>query len=370
MTANYQLVRCRESQDSNDRAHCVATALAHFVRRFVSLPTAASILLPVWVLHTYVFEEFEFTPYLNIISPEPGCGKTTAGDVLAALSSRATSPTCGTAAVLRRMIAAARPTLILDEWDSLDRAVRDTCGNFLNTGFKKGGTYYILEKCHIVGQPTFCPKAIVGRLTIRLAEATLTRSIPFTLHKAAVKDNLEKFREGNRHEADELRQRCQQWADEFRSKQVRVSPNFPDSLDGRQQDICEPLLAIADELGGDWPHGLRDALTTLLASRQRHLQSPENELLRAVQKYVLERNLDEFLSLDFCNWANAQEETPWSAKPLTPAKLAEMLRIYDLHPGQINRIVNGKQKNCRGYAVAAFQHVFNRYLNTTPASAV
>jgi hypothetical protein len=103
-------------------------------------------------------------------------------------------------------------------------------------------------------------------------------------------------------------------------------------------------------------------LTDLLASRQRHQQSPENELLRAVQKYVQELKADRFLSCDFCAWANAQEETPWSDKPLSPAKLADMLRIYDLHPRQINRIVNGKQKNCRGYVVADFDSVFNCYL--------
>src|SRR5208337_4062427 len=109
------------------------------------LPEAARVILPVWTLHTYVFDRFEFTPYLNIVSPEPGCGKTTTGDVLSALCCRATSPTCGSAAVLRRRIAAEQPTLILDEWDSLDRTVRDACKNFLNTGFKKDGKYSIMD---------------------------------------------------------------------------------------------------------------------------------------------------------------------------------------------------------------------------------
>jgi hypothetical protein len=140
-------------------------------------------------------------------------------------------------------------------------------------------------------------------------------------------------------------------------------------LDGRQQDICEVLLVIADELGGEWPKAVRKALTNLLASRQRNLHTPENELLRAVQKYVLENKLVEFLSRDFCQWANAQEETPWSEKSLTPLRLANMLRVYDIYPGQINRMVSGKQRNCRGYLVAAFQQAFDRYLEPVTSSA-
>jgi putative DNA primase/helicase len=366
MTEQNQLVL---SPGAGDRTQDIAAILARFLQRFISLPVEAYILLPIWILHTYIHNMFEFTPYLNITSPEASCGKTTTGDALTALCHKATTPTCGTAAVLRRVIARYQPTLILDEWDSLTRQVREACGNFLNTGFKRGGTYMLFEKSTVIELSTFCPKALVGRATVRLAEATLTRCISITIHKSAAGDKLEKFRESHRCEAEVLRQMCQQWADEFRRKQVLVSPNFPESLDGRQQDICEVLLVIADELGGEWPKAVRKALTNLLASRQRNLHTPENELLRAVQKYVLENKLVEFLSRDFCQWANAQEETPWSEKSLTPLRLANMLRVYDIYPGQINRMVSGKQRNCRGYLVAAFQQAFDRYLEPVTSSA-
>jgi hypothetical protein len=106
------------------RVGVLATELGCFITRFLLLTPHVKALLPVWILHTHIFREFEFTPYLNVISPEPGCGKTTAADVLSALCCRATSPTCGTAAVLRRIVAAKAPTLILDEWDTLDDGIR------------------------------------------------------------------------------------------------------------------------------------------------------------------------------------------------------------------------------------------------------
>src|SRR4051812_48026739 len=93
--------------------------LTGFIWRFLALPSGADFIFPVWVLHTYVFHLFEFTPYLNVLSPEPVCGKTTAADVLSSLCARATTPLSGSVASLRRKVSTDRPTLILDEWDTL-----------------------------------------------------------------------------------------------------------------------------------------------------------------------------------------------------------------------------------------------------------
>src|SRR5258707_905870 len=105
----------------------LALDLVKFSRRFLRMQEAAEVLLPAWIMHTHVFDLFEFTPYLNIVSPEPGCGKTTTGDVLSALCHRATSPMSGSAAVLRQRIALDRPTLVFDEYDSLPPETRKSC---------------------------------------------------------------------------------------------------------------------------------------------------------------------------------------------------------------------------------------------------
>jgi hypothetical protein len=347
------------------RVGVLAAELGRFITRFLSLTQSVKALLPVWILHSHIYREFEFTPYLNIISPEPGCGKTTAADVLSALCCRATSPTCGTAAVLRRIIAAESPTLILDEWDTLDDGIRKACLNFLNTGFRKDGTFSFVSGGKIIEMSTFCPKAIVGRSVIALPEATLSRCISFIIHRALPEENLEKFRQTQRAEAAALRDRCEGWAEEFRRRKVRVAPNMPETLSARQQDISEVLLAISEDCGGPWPLLTRNALMELFAERQ--IPTPENELLRAVHQFIKERKpTDHFSSQDFCNWANEQPETPWSEKRLTQAKLAQMLRHYEVFPGQINRLIKGKQKNSRGYRVSDFKAAFARYVGAAP----
>jgi hypothetical protein len=235
--------------------------------------------------------------------------------------------------------------LLLDEWDTLDDGIRKACLNFLNTGFRKDGTFSFVSGSKIIPMSTFCPKAIVGRSVVALPE-----------------EKLDKLRATQRAEADLLRARCEQWGEEFRSRPVRVAPNMPESLSARQQDIAELLLAISDDCGGPWPLLTRNALTELFTERQ--IPTPENELLRAVHQFITERKTtDHFSSQDFCNWANEQPETPWSEKRLTQAKLAQMLRHYEVFPGQINRVIKGTQKNSRGYHVVHFKAVFTRYLD-------
>src|SRR5262249_41244357 len=48
---------------------------AHF-KRYIVLPPQAGVALALWVLHTWVFECFDITPYLCISSPTRRCGKT------------------------------------------------------------------------------------------------------------------------------------------------------------------------------------------------------------------------------------------------------------------------------------------------------
>src|SRR5579859_2156139 len=145
----------------------LAMELAEFYARFLALPNGAAGFLPIWTLHTYVFDLFRFTAYLNIVSPEHACGKTTAADVLASVCYNSTSPSCGTDAYFRHKIAAERPTLIIDEWDTLPPSTRRLCMNFLNTGFRYDGAYGLISGGKKVELPTFCCKAIIGRALVR-----------------------------------------------------------------------------------------------------------------------------------------------------------------------------------------------------------
>jgi Protein of unknown function (DUF3631) len=53
--------------------------------------------------------------------------------------------------------------------------------------------------------------------------------------------------------AEELLDRLTDWLEPQIEELRRARPELPDELDDRAQDIWEPLLAIADLAGGDWP---------------------------------------------------------------------------------------------------------------------
>jgi hypothetical protein len=53
--------------------------------------------------------------------------------------------------------------------------------------------------------------------------------------------------------AEELRDRLTDWLEPQIEELRRARRELPDELDDRAQDIWEPLLAIADLAGGDWP---------------------------------------------------------------------------------------------------------------------
>src|SRR5712671_6770682 len=78
--------------------------IAAFIERFVFLKEKALYrLLALWIVHTYLIDEFEYTPYLFVHSPERGCGKTCLLSVLDLLIFRSSGITASpTEAVLFR----------------------------------------------------------------------------------------------------------------------------------------------------------------------------------------------------------------------------------------------------------------------------
>ena len=93
-----------ESTDSIDGAALLLDVEA-FVSRFVVLPQSALLPAAIWVIGTYIFSGFETFPYLALLSPEKGCGKTPTSSSRPALGSKVSS-SCEPVASRLRMAAA------------------------------------------------------------------------------------------------------------------------------------------------------------------------------------------------------------------------------------------------------------------------
>src|SRR5438093_9924741 len=60
-----------------------------FLERYIVFPEPGeSAILALWIVHTWTWHAFDFTPYLHIYSPEKRCGKSHLLDLIALLVAR------------------------------------------------------------------------------------------------------------------------------------------------------------------------------------------------------------------------------------------------------------------------------------------
>ena len=111
--------------------------LCKAIGEHVVLPEGGTEAMALWALHTHVFDCFNHSPRLAITSPEKGCGKTTALDVLRELVARPLSTSNVTASAVFRTVEIARPTLLIDEADTF-LTENEALRGILNSGHRKG----------------------------------------------------------------------------------------------------------------------------------------------------------------------------------------------------------------------------------------
>jgi len=117
----------------------VAEALRATIRRYAVLSDAAADAIALWILLSWVVDNFSIAPRLAVTSPTKGCGKTTVLRLLNKLTRRALKSGCITTAALFRAIGQLKPTLILDENEKYLEAGSELHA-ILNEGHCRGAT--------------------------------------------------------------------------------------------------------------------------------------------------------------------------------------------------------------------------------------
>jgi hypothetical protein len=346
--------------------------LIAFIRRYVALSEAQVLLSALWIVHTHALDAAETTPYLNIWSAEKRSGKTRLLETLDLLVARAWFTGRVTSAVLVRKVAAETPTLLLDESDAAfngDREYAEMLRGVLNAGFRLGG---MVSLC--IGQganltyddfPAFSPKAIAGIGT--LPDTVADRSIPIELRRRRQSERVERFRRRKvGPKALPLQKAAAAWAQENLKALAEAEPELPEELDDRAQDIIEPLLAIAEEVGGEWPVRARDAAVALLTGEHREeAESLGVRLLGDCRTAFNESGEDRLATGKLLVQLRTPEDAPWRAlkgEPLDATRLARMLKPYGIKPKKLRE----GEGTFRGYCRAWFEDAWARYLPADP----
>ena len=97
-----------------------------------------------------------------------------------------------------------------------------------------------------------------------LPDTIMDRAVIIRMRRRAPGENVEPYRtRRDRPPLDALRGRLASWGAKHRSALARLEPDLP--VEDRAADNWEPLVAVADLAGGDWPSRARKAAVLLRA---------------------------------------------------------------------------------------------------------
>jgi hypothetical protein len=348
-------------------------------------------LLALWTFHTYCFHHAPFSSALNIHSREKQSGKTTCLQLLHMLCGRASFHTSPSPALVIRQAQgmAGRPftgTLLLD-----DCRFTTALQGVLSASVRWSGVQTVRSK-NEAGDPIFeerfCyfPKAFAGNQ--RLPDCLRDVSIPIALEPKGVlrskpddpDSSFLRFRQDdNQAEADSLSVDLHQWYEDH-AEALKKMPSyqesqFPPELSSRQQDCAEPLLIIADLIGGDWPQRARNALVNAFAlSAFEDFHSSKQILADIHQAFTTKGNPAWLSTADVLEFLHAMDDRAWDewskGKPMTSKDLGRLLHPFGIK-SKNHRTEEGnkgdkdkgvKDKVVKGYSLEAFQKSWHKYL--------
>lgn len=335
--------------------------------RYVVMPNQALTTCALWAIHTWTHEAARVSPILAVTSPEKRCGKTTLLEVLGALCRRSLATANITAASLYRTVEKYRPTLLVDEADTYFGS-SDELRGILNSGHRRRSA--IVTRC--VGEDseprifsTWAPKAIalIGKLHPTLSD----RSIEIALRRRSLGETVQRWRDDS---FPELRRKLARWAADNKNTLTNARPESPAGLHDRELDNWEPLFAIAETAGGEWPQRARQAAIALSRAED---DSARVMLLADIQGLFNDSGSDWIPSAELCGLLAEMESRPWpewgrAHKPITPRQLAGILEPFGIKPKPARR--EGASAGTRGYFLADFSDAFKRYLSTPPDSPI
>ena len=352
---------------------------AVFLLRFVVMSDEQAATVALFGFHTHTIDAFDYTPYLFVNSPERESGKSRLKEAVELLvANPVPTSNVSPAALFRIAEETPPPTFLVDEVDEIFalKSDRSELRGLLNAGFHRGD-----HAIRMVGEGSrmepkkfrvFCPKLLVGKNTAALGDTLESRCLRITLKRKMRGETVERFR---RREAGE---QATPLFDAFRSlasfhvdELAAARPDLPGELRDREQDIWEPLLAIADRAGGDWPARARAAAVAL--SMGAESDEPLGVQLLADCRQVL--NGDERVSTArLIELLVGLEEQPWMEKwwdafkgeprPGAARNLAWHLQRYGIRSETL-RLDDGER--LKGYRREQFEDAWRRYLPPSPA---
>jgi putative DNA primase/helicase len=344
-----------------------------FLARWIVLDDDLYTVIGAWVMAAWQWHLWDRFPHLAITSPEKRCGKTTALEALEYIAPMPRRTSNISPAVLYRMIERYRPTLLMDEAQSLDRKGSETAiqmCELLNAGTERDAKVY---RCggknwnEIHAFAIYSPKvfAKIGEPDGVLAD----RCLPVRMRRKTADDKVEQYRSRTMSaEGMEVWAKLEQWAKEQSeevSKAYDTLEPFKLSND-RLADMLLPIQAVIH----DQPKALnvlqQYAIKLDEADREEDNRDEGLMLLAACREIFANRPGAVFMPTELLIAILIErQDWPWHeinrGKPITERGVAMRLKPYGIKPGRPTT-----DQTHRGYWKKDFEEAWRRYLAPMP----
>jgi hypothetical protein len=362
-------------------------ALASFLREFLVCDDHQLTTLTLWIAHTWCFDSFREVPYLDIRSPQPQSGKTTCLRLLDVVCCNTALVTGAAPDVLKYRLLYGRSvaqikrmvenpeqarkqnqhwvhtTFLIDDYQhSFTASERQALIAILNCGTELAARYSYRDDDYFVT----APKAFAGNTP--LPESLASRCIPIILRRAKFSEPVKRFFPDDLEPLTaSFRAWLENWAkdaaprlQEARDKSVQLPP----ALTPRQRQCAEPLLRIANQIGGPWPAMAREALAAAFSTAD---YSHSIQLLRDTRTFYLKNNQPKQMpTRDLLIFLSSLDNRPWSTwSSKSGQRLASLLHSW----GIFSHDIRVGEESLKGYYSQEFQDAWERYAGPVAAFA-
>ena len=340
-----------------------------FLARFVSFPSTVCLdTVTLWVAHAHMILNFHTTPRLALLSPEPESGKTRGLEIIDLLTPNPMLIFSPSPAAIFRKLAQEQSTLLFDESDTIftTRGKDDQNEDLralLNAGYRRGAA---IPRCvgphHAVHDfKVFAATALAG--IGDLPDTIMGRSIVIRMRRRAATEHIEQFRvRVHEPEGHELRVQLAAWAAAVGPAAGAAWPPLPEGVVDRRAEQWEPLIALADQAGADWPDRARKAAVTFVSDVSLSMGVSASLGVRLLGDLrTVFGDHEEMFTKAILEALTSLEEAPWGdlhGKALNDRGLANRLKRYGIYSRQI-RI---GERTAKGYRRHDLHDSWARYL--------
>ena len=353
------------------------TDLVATIRRFVFCSEHVALAEAAWTMLTWMQGDLDLMPRLGGMAPAMRCGKTRNQEVLYRLVFNPLAAVTLSPAVLFRIIAKGEVTLLLDEVDTWlsHKGVKEELVGIVNAGHSRSGVAWRSnpETLEPEAFPCFAPAALAG--IGRLPPTVADRCLPLLLKRKLPGEQADKLKRNEKKKLTPLRARIHRWIADNRKAVADLIDTDKCVIDlgnDRAEENWEPLLALADVIGGEWPEKMRVAAKALELKvgdeGGDHLLQDIRELLTSNPRPSVPYGADQFPGTGHVVQGNgkvvaqtlAAALRPLGWEKMTPRGLGNLLKSYEIHSK--DERLEGSRKNVCCYSLADLRETFKRYL--------